>query len=87
MMPYKPVLVLAILLVRSFHQSQSSSEFNQSLCSDESVPSVGGTIVRGEVSPRDKWPWIVALVYKTDNELFGCGSLISERFVLEMEFD
>lgn len=75
-------LVVHFLLfcVHSFSNADDVFEWKRSECRDS--PNAIGTIVKGNIAPRLKWPWNVALVTRTDKMFYGGGSLISERFVL-----
>lgn len=52
------------------------------MCHEEYEPTQRDKIDDGYAPPRDSWPWLAALVNKTDDQFFCGGSLISERFVL-----
>lgn len=73
MMLSQSVVFFVNLLICSIRPSESLSVFNRSSCRDESVPGVGGLIVNGTVAIRDKWPWLVAFVYKTDDNFSAAG--------------
>lgn len=77
------VVALLILSMLPSNKSESLVKFVRSECHvNMSVPGHTGMIVNGQISPRGKWPWLVALSTKSDGEFFCGGSLISERFVL-----
>jgi secreted trypsin-like serine protease len=59
---------------------EDNFKFSRRKCKDH--PSSSELVVGGEISPRDKWPWLVALSLTHTKMFTGGGSLLSERFVI-----
>lgn len=67
--------ISAIFIIRDVNAT-----FDRSNCS--AFGTSEGLVVGGIEFVRNQWPWLVALFLKDQDEFFGAGSLISERFVI-----
>lgn len=74
------ILKLAVAFFLLFSASDGEYMYDRSECLDTTTASV--LIVKGEPSPRYKWPWLVSLVLRETKNHFCGGTLISDRYVL-----